>query len=85
MKVGENEQLQMKCLVGLKSKPQNHKNLIAVISCGISYKGLLNDLSKFPSVLIRDQFRFVSYDNPGCRQRTGNCSQCRTQTSPQCH
>lgn len=56
MNVGENEQLQMKCLVGLKSKPQNLKNLLAVISCGISYKGLLNDPSKFPSALIRYGF-----------------------------
>lgn len=54
MKVSKNEQLEMKCLFGLKSKPQNLKNLLAVISCRISYKGLLNDLSKFPSALIPD-------------------------------
>lgn len=40
MQVGENVQLQMKCLGGLKSKPQNLKNLLAVISCGISYNRL---------------------------------------------
>lgn len=80
MNVGENEQLQMKCRVGLKSKPQNLKNLLAVISCGISYKEHLNDLSKFQSALIRDQFRVVSSDNHGCRQRIGNCSQCRAKT-----
>lgn len=45
MQVGENVQLQMKCLGGLKSKPQNLKNLLAVISCGISY----NRLSKWSS------------------------------------